>query len=380
MSIQLLNTNTDSFWAHISLDQWNDWRWQLKNRIYDYSELCHLIGLREEHLVDIASITKRYPMAVTPYIINEMFKCLQVGDIDGFNILRKIYLPDIKEINSFSDSPIVGTGEDVGSPVSNCYQFFPDRVVIRLTSLCPSMCRYCFVRNKVGPTGKLISNENLEMVIQYIKETSSIRDVIISGGEPLLISDSALESVLKKFRSISHVEILRIDSKAPNSLPQRITPNLVKLLTQFKPIYLNTHIVNPIELTADMISACSLLADAGIILGAHIPLLSGINDSPEIIEKLVLNLLKNRIRPYMLIHYIKTDGADHFATTVEKGIEIIENIWGKVSGLAIPTYVLYLPKGGGKVPLVPQYVLKKEGGKFHLKNFEGKIFQYEVPI
>jgi KamA family protein len=376
--VKFVQTDIHQPYKNIPEHEWNDWRWQLKNRVYDYEILCNLLGISEENGELINQVINRYPLALTPYTIREMYKFLSEGKINEFNVLWKIYVPSKKELLSFSENPVVGTGEDLTTPFENCYQFFPDRVLIRITSMCPSLCRYCFVRQKVSSKGRMLNKEEIYKISEFLRKRENIRDVIISGGDPLLISDDYLTFILRTLREIPHVDILRIDSKVPNSLPQRITPELAKILSSFNPVYLNTHITHPCEITQEVKYACNLLADHGIILGAHIPLLRGINDSPEVVEQLVIQLLKLRVRPYMLIHYIQTDGADHFATSIEKGIEIIEHLWGRVSGLAVPQYVLYLPQGGGKIPLSPNYVLKREGNSLIVKNYEGRIFKYNL--
>jgi lysine 2,3-aminomutase len=360
-------------------ESWNDWGWHLRNRIYDYSGLCRVLDWHGEDPTSVEQVTQKYPLAITPYTANEMWGHLQERRLDDFNALRLIYIANSLEEDSFSADAIDGTGEDVSSPVPYTHRFFPDRVLVRLNSMCPSLCRYCYVRRKVEAVGPPIPQDTLAQIAAYVKNNRNIRDVILSGGDPLLVSEEFLFSVLSRFREIPHVDILRIDTKVPNSLPQRITEELSNMLARFHPLYVNIHIAHPCEMTLDMRNACGRLASQGVILGAHIPLLKGINDSPTTIEKLVVELLRNRVRPYMLIQYIKTDGANHYGVPLKRGLEIMEHLWGRVSGLAVPTFVLYLPRGGGKIPLMPQYILKQERNLLYVKNWRGVVYQYEAP-
>jgi lysine 2,3-aminomutase len=379
------------FYRAVPEERWNDWHWQLRNRIYDYNTLCKVLEITDcnalcevlewnsegKEIALVEQAIQKFPLAITPYTANEMWRHLHRGSFDWFKALALIYVATPLEPASFSPENIDGTGEDITSPAPRTHQFFPDRVLVRLNTMCPSLCRYCYVRRKVRAVGAHISRETVEEIVAYVKSNNNIRDVIISGGDPLLVSDDYLAWVLSRFRQIPHVDILRIDTKVPNSLPQRITDDLCHMLAEFHPLYMNIHITHPCELTDEMRVACKKLADKGVVLGAHIPLLRGINDSCEVIEELVVGLLKIRVRPYMLIHFITTEGAEHFRTPIKTGLEIMDYLLGRVSGLAMPMYVLYLPNGGGKVPLMPNYVVKHEGRKIYFRNYQGKIFEYE---
>ena len=361
----------------IELRSWADWRWQLRNRVYDYDKLCEIVGSIPYVKLGINVATQYHRLAVTPYTTNEMWRHLTNGNSEAFRVLWSIYTPSSDEVLSLSENPVDGTGEDIDPPTTHTHQFFPDRVLVRISRMCPSLCRYCFVRHKLDATLETISETELQEAVDYVVHNHAVRDVIISGGDPLLVSDRFLEKTLSLFREIKHVQILRIDTKVPNSLPQRITPNFAALLSKFGPLYMNIHISHPCELTEEMKTACALLADHGIILSAHIPLLAGINDNARVIENLCVSLLANRVRPYMLIHYIKTEGAEHFRTPIDTGIQIMEWLLGKVSGLAMPMFVVYLPNGGGKVPLSPNYVVGMDEDKLMLRNFQGRVFAYE---
>jgi len=354
---------------------WNDWRWHIKNRIFDYEDLCKLLELNK--CEDVSSVTKRYPMAITPYIAYQMYRFLSNGYIKEFKVLWNIYVPQAIEQKSFGEVPITGTGEEETPFNHRSYQFFPDRVLIRLTYMCSSICRYCFIRHKVGLNGSFMSLDELKDIASKIEVNKQIRDVIISGGDPLIASDKYLEKVIELFKNIPQIKILRIDTKIPISLPQRITYEFLSIVKKFSPIYINIHVTHHSEITDEVAKALTLLVKNGAILGAHIPLLKGINNEPEDIEELVVKLLEVGVKPYMLIHYIKTDGADHFATSVKQGIKIIDYLWGRVSGMGVPIFVIYLPHGGGKVPLFPNYMKKKEKGVYIVKNFQGKIFRYD---
>lgn len=283
-------------------------------------------------------------------------------------------VPDEKELNDY-DAPEDPLGEDQMSPVPNITHRYPDRVLFLTTSQCGMYCRFCTRKRKVGNSSK-ISMRELESAFQYIEEHKEIRDVIMSGGDPLMLTDAMLEKILKRLRSIPHVEIIRIGTRMPVVLPHRITPKLVRMLKKYHPIYVNTHFNHPWEITPESKRACELLADAGIPIGNQTVLMRGVNDNPEVIKELFRKLLLMRVRPYYLYQADLTKGANHFRTPVKVGLEIMDKLRGHTSGLAVPYYVIDAPGGGGKIPLLPQYVLNQDDEKLVLRNYKYETFVY----
>lgn len=283
-------------------------------------------------------------------------------------------VPDEKELNDY-DAPEDPLGEDQMSPVPNITHRYPDRVLFLTTSQCGMYCRFCTRKRKVGNSSK-ISMRELESAFQYIEEHKEIRDVIMSGGDPLMLTDAMLEKILKRLRSIPHVEIIRIGTRMPVVLPHRITPKLVRMFKKYHPIYVNTHFNHPWEITPESKRACELLADAGIPIGNQTVLMRGVNDNPEVIKELFRKLLLMRVRPYYLYQADLTKGANHFRTPVKVGLEIMDKLRGHTSGLAVPYYVIDAPGGGGKIPLLPQYVLYQDDEKLVLRNYKYETFVY----
>jgi lysine 2,3-aminomutase len=283
-------------------------------------------------------------------------------------------VPDEMELNDI-DSPEDPLGEDSMSPVPNITHRYPDRVLFLTTSQCGMYCRFCTRKRKVGNSSK-ISMKELESAFKYVEEHTEIRDIILSGGDPLMLTDIMLEKILKRLRTNPHVEIIRIGSKMPCVLPHRITPKLVKMLRKYHPIYLNTHFNHPWEITEESKKACELLVDAGIPVGNQCVLMRGVNDNPEIIKDLFRKLLAIRVRPYYLYQADMTKGANHFRTPLKVGLEIMDKLRGHISGLAIPHYVIDAPDGGGKIPILPQYILHQDDEKIVLRNYKYNTFVY----
>ncbi len=283
-------------------------------------------------------------------------------------------IPDETELIDI-DAPEDPLAEDSMSPVPNITHRYPDRVLFLTTSQCGMYCRFCTRKRKVGNSSK-ISMKNLESAFKYIEEHKEIRDVILSGGDPLMLTDAMLEKILQRLRSIPHVEIIRLGTRMPVVLPHRITPKLVKMLKKYHPIYVNTHFNHPWEITPESSRACELLADAGIPIGNQTVLMKGVNDNPEVIKELFRKLLLIRVRPYYLYQADLTKGANHFRTPVKVGLEIMDKLRGHTSGLAVPYYVIDAPGGGGKIPLLPQYVLYQDDEKLILRNYKYETFVY----
>lgn len=283
-------------------------------------------------------------------------------------------VPDENELIDI-DAPEDPLGEDSMSPVPNITHRYPDRVLFLTTSQCGMYCRFCTRKRKVGDSSK-ISMRGLESAFKYIEEHKEIRDVILSGGDPLMLTDTMLEKILQRLRSIPHVEIIRLGTRMPVVLPHRITPKLVKMLKKYHPIYVNTHFNHPWEITPESRRACELLADAGIPIGNQTVLMKGVNDDPEVIKELFRKLLLIRVRPYYLYQADLTKGANHFRTPVKVGLEIMDKLRGHTSGLAVPYYVIDAPGGGGKIPLLPQYILYQDEEKLILRNYKYETFVY----
>ncbi|WP_141706263.1 lysine 2,3-aminomutase [Desulfuribacillus alkaliarsenatis] len=360
-------------WSDVSEDKWNDWKWQLANRITTVEELKQVINLSSEEEDGIKGVLGTLRMAITPYYATLM---------DPDNVccpVRMQAVPMSHEL-SFSDSDMEDPlGEDTDSPVPGLTHRYPDRVLLLVTDQCSMYCRHCTRRRYAGNNDESTPKDRIDLAIEYIRNTPQVRDVLISGGDGLLISDQQLEYIIKKLRAIEHVEIIRIGSRAPVVFPQRITENLVNMLKKYHPIWLNTHFNHPKEITTESKKAIAMLADAGIPLGNQTVLLKGINDCAHIQKKLVHELVKMRIRPYYLYQCDLSQGIEQFRTPVSKGIEIIEQLRGHTSGYAVPTFVVDAPGGGGKIPVGPQYMISQGEGKVILRNFEGVICVYPEP-
>ena len=354
-------------------EKWNDWRWQINHRITSVEELSHFIDLDESEKEDIKSCLKKFRMAITPYYASLMHPTERNCPI------RLQAVPRQEELVSTRGDMRDPLHEDIDSPVPGLTHRYPDRVLLLVTDCCSMYCRHCTRRRIAGHNDGSMPKAQLERAFSYIKNNPVIRDVLISGGDPFTLSDEQLEYILQKLRSIRHVEIIRIGTRTPVVLPQRITPELCSILEKYHPVWINTHFNHPRELTREASEACARLARAGIPLGNQSVLLKGINDNPEIMKQLVQKLLKNRVRPYYLYQCDLSEGIGHFRTPVSTGIEIIENLRGHTSGLAIPTFVIDAPSGGGKIPLGPNYVLSQGLGKIVLRNFEGNIYLYTEP-
>ncbi len=284
-------------------------------------------------------------------------------------------VPDMKELHDFdaTEDPLM---EDAMSPVPNITHRYPDRALFLATSQCGMFCRFCTRKRKVGNSDK-ISMKGLEAAFKYLEEHTEIRDVIMSGGDPLMLTDMMLEKILKRLRQIPHIEIIRLGTKMPCVLPQRITPKLVDMLKKYHPIYVNTHFNHPWEITEESTKACQMLADAGCPVGNQMVLMKGVNDDPFVVKDLMQKLLKIRVRPYYIYMADETKGANHFRTSISKGLEIIEHLRGWTSGLAVPHFVIDAPGGGGKIPLLPNYVLHYDEDKIVMRNYQKKIFSYK---
>lgn len=353
--------------------EWNDWRWQVRNRIKDLETLKKFVNVTKEEEEGIRQCLSRFRMAITPYYASLM------DPDDPSCPIRKQAIPTVSELHVAPEDMRDPLCEDTNSPVPYLTHRYPDRVLLLSTNVCSTYCRHCTRRRFAGTEDKLISRADLDRAIDYIRKTPAVRDVLVSGGDAFLMSDDRLEYILKELRSIPHVEVIRIGTRTPCVLPQRITPELCNMLKRYHPIWVNTQFNHPKEITPEARKACEMLADAGIPLGNQSVLLRGINDCPHIMLKLVHELVRMRTRPYYIYQCDLAEGISHFRTSIAKGIEIMEFLRGHTSGFAVPTYVVDAPGGGGKIPLGPQYLLSCGENRVVLRNYEGVICVYTEP-
>ncbi|MCF8008985.1 MAG: lysine 2,3-aminomutase [Halanaerobiales bacterium] len=363
----------NDLWKDISKDQWNDWHWQVKNRIKDVGTLKKVIDINKKEEKEISSSLNTLRMAITPYYASLM-------DYSNRDCpIRKQAIPTANELNMGDADLKDPLHEDIDSPVLGLTHRYPDRVLLLITDQCSMYCRHCTRRRFAGITDKAMPIEQIDKAVQYIKNNQNIRDVLLSGGDALLVSDNRLEQIVEKIRAIKHVEIIRIGTRTPVVMPQRITNSLVEMLKKYHPIYLNLQFNHPKEITETTKKAIEKLNYAGIPVGNQSVLLKGINDQPMIMKSLVQKLLYIRIKPYYLYQCDLSKGIEHFRTPVSKGIEIIESLRQHTSGMAVPTYVIDAPGGGGKIPVGPQYLISQAQNKVILRNYEGKVFAYTEP-
>jgi lysine 2,3-aminomutase len=360
-------------YADVSPEEWNDWRWQLANVIKDTETLGRVIELDEQARRDLDRCLERFCMAITPYYAALMDKKYELCSV------RLQAVPSVREMEDSEADLSDPLFEDVDSPVPGLTHRYPDRVLFLVTNRCSMYCRHCTRRRMVGFEDQHLSSSQIKACIDYIAGHEEVRDVLLSGGDPLVLSDERLESILAELRAIDHVEIIRIGTRMPVVLPMRITEPLVQMIRKYHPVYLNTHFNHYKEITAEAKRACDTLTDAGIPVGNQSVLLRDVNDCPRIMKKLVQELLMIRVKPYYLYQCDLSRGIGHFRTSVARGMEIIENLRGHTSGLAVPTYVVDAPGGGGKIPVMPSYLLSYSDKRVILRNYEGAITTYTQP-
>jgi lysine 2,3-aminomutase len=363
-----------AFFPEATDQQWNDWRWQSRNRIRKLAQFEQMLVLSDQERSALVEGASMLPVGITPYYMSLISRDAPKQP------LRRTVIPTSAEFHRApgeADDPL---GEDGHSPVPGLVHRYPDRVLLLVLDFCSTYCRYC-TRSRVVGHGELIPSEaRLEKALEYIRQTPQIRDVLISGGDPLAMSEERLDWILTRLREISHVEFVRLGTKMPAVLPQRITPQLCRVLRKFHPLWMSLHFVHPDECTPEAQRACGRLADAGIPLGSQTVLLKGVNDNVETMKELAHRLLLMRVRPYYLYQCDPISGSEHFRTSVAKGLEIIEGLRGHTSGYAVPNYVIDAPGGGGKIPLQPNYVVGREGDDLLLRNYENKVFRYPDPV
>lgn len=366
-------TPRPTLWADVPDEQWNNWRWQLAHRLNSVDELAQLIHLTDEEIEGLTA-DGRFRVDITPY-----FASLIDPDDPNCPIRRQV-IPLGRELKAFEGMMEDSLAEDRHSPVPGLVHRYPDRVLMLVTTQCASYCRYCTRSRIVGDSNANFSKAEFEMQLDYLRRTPQVRDVLLSGGDPLTLAPKTLEYILASLRAIEHIEIIRIGTRVPVFLPMRITDEFCAMIRQHHPLWINIHVNHPKEITPELSEALAKLADAGVPLGNQSVLLAGINDSVNIQRELVHKLVRNRVRPYYLYQCDLVKGAGHFRTTVAKGIEIIEGLRGHTSGYAVPTYVVDAPGGGGKVPVQPQYLISQSPGKVVLRNYEGYITTYDEPL
>ncbi|TCL31589.1 lysine 2,3-aminomutase [Anaerospora hongkongensis] len=360
-------------WAHVKEEDWQDWRWQVANRITSPEQLKQVIPLTAEEEEGIKNCLQSLRMAITPYYATL---------IDPENVccpVRKQAVPTAAELDYSHFDMADPLHEDQDSPVFGLTHRYPDRVLLLVTDQCSMYCRHCTRRRIAGACDQARTKQQIDACIRYIRDTPVVRDVVLSGGDAFLLSDDLIEYILKELRQIEHVEIIRFGTRTPVVLPQRVTKELCDMLKRYHPIYVNVHFNHPKEITPASREACARLADAGIPLGNQAVLLKGVNDCPELIKKLMQELLAIRVRPYYIYQCDMSKGIQHFRTPISSGIQAIEYMRGHTSGLAVPTYVVDAPGGGGKIPVMPQYLVSQNSGKYILRNYEGVFTTYTEP-
>ena len=357
-------------WAGVTDAEWEDWRWQLAHRIRTKEELAELVQLTPEEEAGIDAAAGRLAMAITPYFAQLM------DSQKPYCPIRRQAVPLVQETAIAPQDLVDPLGEENDSPVPGVVHRYPDRVLLLVTDNCAMYCRHCTRRRVVSSTEQCLTRGSFQKALEYIRSNRKIRDVLLSGGDPLLLPDEQLEEMITMLRDIPHVEFLRIGTRVPVTLPQRITPELVAMLKKVGPVFMSLHFNHPKEITRRSRRAIELLADAGIPLGSQTVLLKGINDRLYIMKKLMHELLKCRVRPYYIYHCDQAQGISHFRTSLSVGMNIMEKLRGFTSGYAVPHYVFDAPGGGGKIPVSPNYVVSQNKNVYVLRNYEGKIITY----
>jgi lysine 2,3-aminomutase len=360
-------------YADVPDEKWNDWRWQLSHRLNTVEEIEKVITLTDSECQAL-NASHLFRVEVTPYFIS------LIRPDDPNDPVRKQIIPTAAEMVPFTSMMEDSLAEDRHSPVPGLVHRYPDRVLMLVTTQCASYCRYCTRSRIVGDPTATFSRQEFEAQLEYIRNTPQVRDVLLSGGDPLVLAPKILEEILTRLREIPHVEIVRIGSRVPVFLPMRITQELCDMLEKFHPLWLNIHVNHPNEISQELADATNRMAKAGIPLGNQSVLLAGVNDCVHIQRKLVQDLVRIRVRPYYLYQADLVEGGGHFRTAVAKGIEIIEGLRGHTSGYAVPQFIVDAPGGGGKIPLLPNYLLSYSDHKVVIRNYEGYVTTYEEPL
>ena len=352
---------------------WEDWRWQIRNRIRTLDVITKYMELTPQEERGVVGAGDKLTMSIPPY-----FMALVDPNNSGCPI-RLQSVPQEYEFETAAEEMTDPCGEDKNSPVHGLVHRYPDRVLFLVNEMCAMYCRYCTRSRMVGDGNHTLNTGTYDAALEYIRSHKEIRDVLISGGDPLTLGDRMLEYLIKSVKAISHVEFVRIGTRIPVTLPQRVTPELIAMFKKYSPLWMSIHFNHPKEVTPRVKQACNMIADAGIPMGSQTVLLKGINDSPEVMKKLFHELLKIRVRPYYIYQCDPIVGSKHFRTSVATGINIIENLRGHTTGYAVPTFVIDGPGGGGKIPINPNYLVSNTNGRYTLRNFAGDIFTYVDP-
>ena len=353
--------------------EWNDWHWQIRNRITDFKTLKNYIELLPEEEAVAKSKSFSFRMAITPYYLS------LIDPKNPYDPVRLQAIPRIEESRLDPSDMPDPLDEDADAPVPGMTHRYPDRVLLLLTDQCSMYCRHCTRRRKAGETDAPMPKKDVDKAIEYIREHKEVCDVILSGGDPLTLGDVRIDEVLGRLAEIKHVDIVRLGTRTPVVMPQRITDGLIEVLKKYKFVWLNTHFNHPNEITKESAAALARLAEAGVVLSNQSVLLKGINDHVDVMKELVQGLVRNRVRPYYIYQCDLSEGIAHFRTPVSKGIEIMESLRGHTSGLCVPTYVVDAPGGGGKIPVMPNYLISQMPGRVVLRNYEGFITAYTEP-
>ncbi|MDO8886756.1 lysine 2,3-aminomutase [Candidatus Oleimmundimicrobium sp.] len=362
--------------SNISKSNWKDWKWQIRYRIRSLNVLESLLGVKlsEEKRLQLKKTIDKFPMSITPYYLS----LIDTDNLENDPVFRQS-VPSIHELDFSRADMVDPLYEDKDSPVPGITHRYPDRVLFLVSNVCAMYCRHCTRKRRVGDIDNIPTKKEIQVGIDYIRNTPKVRDVLLSGGDPFLLSNDYLDWILTELQKIEHVEIIRIGTRTPAVLPYRITDKLVAMLKKHHPLWINTHFNHPREITTSSKKALAKLADAGIPLGNQSVLLSGVNDCPKIMRSLVHKLVANRVRPYYLYQCDFSEGLSHFRTPVGKGIEIIESLIGHTTGFCVPTYVIDAPGGAGKIPVMPNYLISWSTNKVILRNYEGVITTYKEP-
>lgn len=357
-------------------EHWRDWRWQLRHTVRDVDVFENLLGIKfnKQEREGINRTLEKFPLSITPYYLS----LIKPDNLANDPVFKQAF-PQVSELTVDACDMGDPLHEDADSPVPGITHRYPDRVLFLVSNVCAMYCRHCTRKRKVGDHDFIPDREAIRAGLDYIAAHPEVRDVLLSGGDPLMLGDEYLEWILSEIRAIKHVEIIRIGTRCPVVLPYRITDKLVNMLKQFHPVWINTHFNHPREITHSSREALAKLADAGFPLGNQSVLLAGVNDCPRIMRSLMHKLVYNRVRPYYLYQCDLSEGLTHFRTPVGKGIEIMESLIGHTSGLAVPTYVIDAPGGGGKIPVMPNYLISWSTNKVVLRNYEGVITTYKEP-
>ena len=371
-----ISKSIDTTNHHKKLSNWYDWKWQMQHTIKNIPLFEHLLGISfsKNNLQKLKQTIAKFPISITPYYLS----LIDTNDLDTDPIYKQSF-PCHLELQTMKSDIADPLSEDKDSPTPGITHRYPDRVLFLVSNMCSMYCRHCTRKRKVGDQESIPDKNTIQQGIKYIRENPTIRDVLLSGGDPFMLSDDYLDWILGELRLIKHVEIIRIGTRTPVVLPYRITDDLVQMLKKHQPLWINTHFNHPREITQSASSSLAKLADAGIPLSNQSVLLAGVNDCPRIMKRLVHKLVQNRVRPYYLYQCDLAEGLTHFRTPVGKGMEIMESLIGHTSGLCVPTYVIDAPGGGGKIPVMPHYLISWSTNKVVLRNYEGVITTYREP-